>query len=184
MLKLWRTPRPHDPFGLAIQPKPDHYLYLLWYNNRTNEKICFLTKISFERKAFDVEFAGIHNNRHGLAIQHTWLMTSGHALPLLLDIYQPVLPHRLIRVILKINHISNNYNYLSHALPSIKYSNTYYKIYIYHNKVAINFILHHTSMCVWYIYLIKLFIYELVFLSLSSYMNIQWYLSWVVFIYV
>ena len=57
--------------------------------------------------------------------------------------YQLVLLHGLIRVILKINHTTNNYNYLSHALASIKYSNTY-KIYIYHNIVAIDFILHHT----------------------------------------
>jgi len=28
-------------------------------------------------------------------------------------------PHGLIRVILKINHTTNNYNYLSHALSSI-----------------------------------------------------------------
>jgi len=63
-------------------------------------------------------------------------------------VYQPVLTHGLIRVILKINHTINNYNYLSHALPSIKYSNAYYKIYIYHNIVAIDFILHHPSMCV------------------------------------
>ena len=98
-------------------------------------------------------------------------------------VYQLVLPHGLIRVILKINHTTNNYNYLSHALPSIRYSNTYYKIYIYYNIVAIDFILHYISMCVGYIYLIKLFIYELVFLSLSSYMNTQWHLSWVVFLY-
>ena len=65
--------------------------------------------------------------------------------------YQPVLPHGLIRIILKINHTTNNYNYLSHTLSSIEYSNIYYKIYIYHNIVAIDFILHHTSMCVWYI---------------------------------
>ena len=92
-------------------------------------------------------------------------------------------PHGLIRVILKINHTINNYNYLSHALSSIGYSNTYYKIYIYYNIVAIDFILHHISMCVGYIYLIKLFIYELVFLSLSLYMNTQSHLLWVVFLY-
>ena len=97
--------------------------------------------------------------------------------------YQPVLPHGLIRIILKINHTTNNYNYLSHALSSIEYSNTYYNIYIYHNIVAIDFILHHTSMCVWYIYLIKLFNYQLVFLSLSPYINTQRYLSWVVILY-
>ena len=62
--------------------------------------------------------------------------------------YQPVLLHRLSIVILKINHTTTNYNYLSHALSSIEYSNTYYKIYIYHNIVAINFILQHISMCV------------------------------------
>ena len=57
--------------------------------------------------------------------------------------YQLLLPHGLIRVILKINHITNNYNYLSHLLPFIKYSNTYYKIYIYHNIVAIDFMASH-----------------------------------------
>ena len=76
--------------------------------------------------------------------------------------YQLVLPHVFIRVILKINHKNNIYNYLFHALSSIEYSNTYYKIYIYHNIVAIDFIiaaldfiLHHISMYVWYIYLIN-----------------------------
>ena len=98
-------------------------------------------------------------------------------------IYQPVLPHGLIIFILKINYTTNNYNYLFHALPSIGYSNTYYKIYISHNIVAIDFILHHISMCVWYIYLIKLFIYELVFLFFLSYINTQWHLSWVVFLH-
>ena len=38
--------------------------------------------------------------------------------------YQPVLPHGLIRVIFLKNYTTNNYNYLSHALSSIEYSNT------------------------------------------------------------
>ena len=67
-------------------------------------------------------------------------------------VYQPVLPHELIRVILKINHTTNNYNYLSHALPSIGYSNTYYKIYIYHNIVTIDSFCT-TSPCVFDIYI-------------------------------
>jgi len=33
--------------------------------------------------------------------------------------YQLVLLHGLIRVILKINHTTNNYNYLSHSLSSM-----------------------------------------------------------------
>ena len=72
-------------------------------------------------------------------------------LVLILLVYQLVLPRGLIRVILEINNTTNNYNYLSHALSSIEYSNTNYKIYIYHNIVAKDFILHITP-CVFDIY--------------------------------
>ena len=72
-------------------------------------------------------------------------------------VYEPVLPHELIRINIK-NKI-NNYNYLSHSSikysnthSSIKYSNTYSKIYIYHYLVTIDFVLHHTFICIWYIF--------------------------------
>ena len=35
---------------------------------------------------------------------------------------------------------------------SIKYSNTYSKKYIYHYLVTIDFILHHTSICIQYMF--------------------------------
>ena len=64
--------------------------------------------------------------------------------------YQPV--HQiLIRINIKIRLIANNYNYLSHAFFHILNSNTYYKIHIYYYLVAIDVILHHTSLCVCYI---------------------------------
>ena len=66
--------------------------------------------------------------------------------------YQPILLHRLIRINIKIRLITNNYNYLSHVLFHLLNSNTYYKIHIYDYLVSIYFILHHTSICVWYIF--------------------------------
>jgi len=85
---------------------------------------------------------------------HTYKKKKLHkdvVLVLILLVYQLVLPRGLIRVILEINNTTNNYNYLSHALSSIEYSNTNYKIYIYHNIVAKDFILHITP-CVFDIY--------------------------------
>ena len=63
---------------------------------------------------------------------------------------QPVLPHELIRINIKIRSII----IIIHLTPfsSIKYSNTYSKIYIYHYLVAIDFILHHTFICIRYIF--------------------------------
>ena len=58
-------------------------------------------------------------------------------------------------------------------MPSftIKYSNTYSEIHIHYYQVAIDsFCI--TSTCAFDIYLIELFISELVLLSLPSYMNI------------
>ena len=53
----------------------------------------------------------------------------------------------------EIKSIANNYNYLFHTFfLSIKHSNIYLKIHIYHYLIVIDFILHHTSMCVWYIF--------------------------------
>jgi hypothetical protein len=65
-------------------------------------------------------------------------------------VYPPVLPHGLIRINIKIKLITNNYNYLPHALfhllDIITHTLKYIFIIIY--LVAIDFILHHTSMCV------------------------------------
>ena len=70
--------------------------------------------------------------------------------------YQPVLPHELIKINIRMRSIII-IMYLM-LFSSIKYSNTYTKIYIYHYLVIIDFILHLTSTCIRYIYLVKLFI--------------------------
>ena len=69
---------------------------------------------------------------------------------------QLMLPHRLIRINIKIRSIIIII-YLT-PFSSIKYSNIYSKTYIYHCLVTINFILHHTFICIqcmfnWTIYL-------------------------------
>ena len=95
--------------------------------------------------------------------------------------YQPV--HQiLIRINIKIRLIANNYNYLSHAFFHILNSNTYYKIHIYYYLVAIDFILHHTSMRVWYISNWAIYLWIGILIS-SSYMNTWWHISWVAFLY-
>ena len=60
-------------------------------------------------------------------------------LPNFREVYQPVLPHGLIRINIKIRSII----IIIYLMPfsSIKYSNTYSKIYIYHYLVTIDFIL-------------------------------------------
>ena len=65
-------------------------------------------------------------------------------------VYQPVLPHGLIRINIRIRLII----IIIYLMPfsSIKYSNTYSKIYIYHYLVTIDFILHHTSICIQYMF--------------------------------
>ena len=66
---------------------------------------------------------------------------------------QPVLLHGLIRINIKISLIADNYNYLSHTLFYLLNILTHaLKIHIYHYLVAIDFILHHTSICVRYIF--------------------------------
>ena len=64
-------------------------------------------------------------------------------------VYQPVLPHGLIRINIRMRSIIIII-YLT-LFSSIKYSNTYAKIYIYHYLVTINFILR-TSICIQYIF--------------------------------
>ena len=62
------------------------------------------------------------------------------------------------------------------------YSNAYSKIYIYHYLVTIDFILHPTSIYIRYIYLVELFVCELVVLSLPSYINTWWHIVGSIFI--
>ena len=96
-------------------------------------------------------------------------------------VYQLVLSHGLIKINIGMRSIIIII-YLS-LFSSIKYSNTYSKIYIHHYLVTINFILHHTSISpyVFDIYLVELFVCKLVFLSLLSYLNTWWHISLVVF---
>ena len=69
---------------------------------------------------------------------------------------------------------------------SIKYSSTYSNIYIYiyifYYLVIIDFILHHTPPYVFDIYLVELFIYKLIFLSLPSYEYMVTYIVGSIFI--
>ena len=78
-------------------------------------------------------------------------------------VYQLVLPHELIKINIKIKSIVIII-YLT-LFSSIKYSNTYSKIYIFYCLVTIDFIC--APIC-----LVELFVRELVLLSLPSYMNI------------
>ena len=89
-----------------------------------------------------------------------WTSYSSNQKNYILPAYQPVFLHELIRINIKIKFIDNNYSYLSHVLFHLLNILTYTQIYIYHYLVAINFILHHTSMCIWYI-LIELFVCQL-----------------------
>ena len=109
-----------------------------------------------------------------------WTSYSSNQKNYILLAYQPVFLHKLIRINIKIKFIDNNYSYLSHVLFHLLNILTYTQIYIYHYLVAINFILHHTSMCIWYIFNLTI-VCELVLLSPSSYMNTWWHISWVVF---
>jgi len=96
--------------------------------------------------------------------------------------YQLVLRHRLIKNNIKTKLIANNYNYLSHVFFHLLNSNTYYNIHIYHYLIAMDFILHHTS--IWFdIYLSESFVCESVFLSLPLYINTWRHISWVLFLY-
>ena len=97
---------------------------------------------------------------------------------LFLLVYQPVLPHVLIRINIRLRSIIIiiYLTTLFHLLTILTHS----KLYIYYYLVTIDFILHHTSICIQYMssWTICLWI---VFLSLSSYMNIWWHILWVVF---
>ena len=84
-------------------------------------------------------------------------------------VYQPVLPHGLIRINIKMRLIIIS---ISHRSSFIKYSKTYSKIYIYHYLVTIDFILHHTSICIQYMFswTICLWIYFLISSIILEYM--------------
>ena len=100
--------------------------------------------------------------------------------PLHILVYQPVLPHGLIRINIRMRSIIIIIYFT--PFSSIKFANTYSKIYIYHYLIIIDFILHHTSTCIRYIFSWTIYLW-FVFLSLSSHMNIWWHISWVVFLY-
>ena len=74
-------------------------------------------------------------------------VNDGNGFSLATLVYQPVLPHRLIRINIRMRSIIIII-YLT-SFSFIKYSNTYSKIYIYHFLVAIDFIVQHTFMYVW-----------------------------------
>ena len=90
-------------------------------------------------------------------------------------VYQPVLSQGLIRINIQMRSIIIIIYLI--LFSSFKYSKTYSKICIYHYLVTIDLSLHHTSIYIRYICSVELFVYELVFLSLPSYMNIWWHIS-------
>ena len=59
-------------------------------------------------------------------------------------------PDELIRIYIKIKHITYNYNYIYHALFHLLIILTHTLKYVF--SIAIDFILHHTSMSIWYIF--------------------------------
>jgi hypothetical protein len=104
--------------------------------------------------------------------------------------YQPVLPHGLIRTNIKTRLITNNYNYLSHALFHLLNSLTYntIKIHTYHYLVVIclvsnnifHFVSHlHRYVFNWTICLSYVNNIKIVFFYLPPYMTAPW----VVFLY-
>ena len=107
---------------------------------------------------------------------HVGCVNPAHNLKFSLDIlaYQPVLPHGPIRINIKIKHITNNYNFISHALFHlwIILTRTLEKC-IYHYLVAIDLILHYTSICIWYIF--NWTIYLWIGILISSIIHINTY---------
>ena len=89
-------------------------------------------------------------------------------------------PHELIRINIKIIIIANNIIIYLTPLSSIKYTNTYSNICIYDYPIVIDFFC--TTSCLFDIYLIKLFVCELILLSLPPYMNTVTHITGGIFI--